>query len=422
VASRLLKINRKSTAISFALAILFALTIGVGRAANGQTFSVIHTFTGPDGWYPSTGLTLDSGGNLYGTTVSGGANEGTVFKMTRHGSDWILTTLFDFNSSDGYSPLSPVAFGPDGALYGTAQFGGLGAGVVFKLTPPAHICSSVSCPWTQVLLHEFDGKHGTPLGPSGPLSFDAAGNIYGTTQLGGDYNSCIAGGLGCGTVYELTKSLGWQESTLHAFTQRSDGEYPYSGVILDAAGNLYGTDPGGVVFELSPSGSGWAFQILTDFSGNEGAETYAGLIWDQAGNLYGANAYGGTGQGGTAFKLSPTGGNWNVNLLFSFTGNGGLNDGPESSLMMDSAGNLYGTTFEDGADGCGSAFKLTPSNGSYIYTSLHDFTCGSDGGNPISTLVMDADGNLFGTTTIGGNPGGHNCDGLGCGVVFEIAP
>ena len=153
------------------------------------------------------------------------------------------------------------------------------------------------------------------------------------------------------------------------------------------------------------------------FGGSNGSDPYAGLIFDQVGNLYGATAYGGTGGSGTVFQLVPSGAGWNINLLYSLSGGGkGQQDGPVSALTMDGLGNLYGTTLADGANHCGNVFKLTPSDGSYAYTSLHDFNCGSDGGYPHSSVAMDAAGNLYGTSSQGGS---GSCR---CGTVWEITP
>ncbi len=413
---------RTSRHIIWKLFLALALSLSVLAPARAQTFTVIHTFQGADGANPRVGLTLDRAGNLYGTTITGGTEGlGTVFKMTRGGSGWVLTRIFEFNSSDGYSPLAPVVFGPDGALYGSAQFGGQHYdGVIFRLQPPATFCRAVSCPWTQTVLANLYGVYG--IAPSGPLSFDAAGNIYGTAQLGGNFNHlpCSTGGLGCGTVYQLIKSQNWAMNSLYAFTGNGDGIYPYGGVILDPAGNLYGTAQGANIFELVSSGGGWTFNLIAGLVGNDGYDPYAGLIWDDAGNLYGAAAGGGSGRGGTVFQLSPSGGGWNLNILASLTGSGGLYDGPLAALFLDSAGNLYGTTQIDGAFGCGSVFKLSPSGAGYTFTALHDFTCGTDGANPFSSLTMDAGGNLYGTAAYGGDTGCDN--GLGCGVVFEITP
>src|SRR5271166_2917290 len=153
--------------------------------------------------------------------------------------------------------------------------------------------------------------------------------------------------------------------------------------------------------------------------GSDGAVPFGGVIFDNSGNLYGSTLVHGLGGGGTVFELSPANGNWTFSLLYSFIGSG---FGPAASLTMDAAGNLYGTTDKNGAFGAGTVFKLTPSGGSWKYTSLHDFTGGSDGGNPFSNVTFDANGNLYGRTSAGGDTSG-DCQGLvGCGVVWEITP
>jgi len=193
-------------------------------------------------------------------------------------------------------------------------------------------------------------------------------------------------------------------------------------VVFDNAGNLYGTTygysngneaPYGTVYELTPSGSGWMKKILYTFQGaNDGGTVPAGLVADQSGNLYGATISYGTGGGGTAFRLTQSGGVWTFQILYSFVGT--LNGGPQESLAMNTAGNLYGTAIYDGAHGSGSIFRLTHSGSSWSYSSLHDFTAGSDGGNPISGVVFDRDGNLYGTAYLGGVSGR--------GVVWQVTP
>jgi len=250
----------------------------------------------------------------------------------------------------------------------------------------------------------------------GEVTFDNAGNIYGTTSYGGG-TRCNYGS--CGTVYKLTPNgSGWRETVIYRFTGGSDGANPEAGIIFDDAGNMYGTtSTGGIgcgtVYKLTPSDSGWVENILYRFSReNDGCGAYAGLTLDAAGNLYGATYGEGPRGGGTLFELSPSGGNWAFRVLYAFS-----DLGPTDSPTIDPAGNLYSTNDTD-PSGYGSVFKLTPAGGQWIYTDLHDFD-GSDGWVPIGGLILDPQGNLYGTT-IGG--GGVGCEGGGCGVVWEITP
>jgi hypothetical protein len=242
--------------------------------------------------------------------------------------------------------------------------------------------------------------------------FDSAGNFYGTASQGGAY--------GGGVAYKMTKTgNGYSYGIIHSFNGSNDGWLIYGGLVMDASGNLYGVAANGraSIFELSPSGSGWTETILHTLAGDghEGNGPSSTLLMDQAGNLYGTTVAGGpSGSNGTAFMLTQTGGTWSFSLL---TGLPCGNCFPQSggsyaSLSIDSAGNLYGTTRGNGSFGVGSAFKLIPSGGSFSYTSLHDFTGGSDGGAPYSNLVMDNSGNLYGTTSSGGPLSG---------AVFEIS-
>jgi len=380
---------------ALAMAILFALTMVLTQPAQAQTFTVIHTFTGPDGAGPVAGVTLDAAGNLYGTTADGG----TVFELKRWHGNWVLNNIFKFNGNNGAWPQSRVVFGPDGALYGTTYEGGSGnAGVVYSLRPPKTNCKTALCPWTETILYQFSGGSDGAHPGYGNVTFDHARNLYGTTTGGGAF--------GQGIVFRLTPSNGgWTESVLYSFSGGRYGSEPMSGVILDEAGNLYGTTPYGgggcgigcgTVYQLTPGGSGWNYSTLFWFGGSYGEHPYGSLIFDQSGNLYGTTSSGGSGGGGTVFELS---GGW-FYLLYALPGRG--NPGPVASPTMDAAGNLYATTYSDGAYGLGAVFKLTPSDGGWIYTSLHDFTNGNDGMHPSGDLAMDVSGNLYGTTYEGG--------------------
>jgi len=423
-----------------ALVIVLLLTVFATQAALAQ-FNVIHAFTGAaDGRYPYSGLTIDRGGNLYGTTFYGGAtNDGVVYKLAPAGSSWIFSPLYSFQAgSDGAYPYASLTIGPDGALYGTTYGGGgsgcgYGCGTVFRLTPPASSCKTAICSWSETVLYRFSGG-ADGRAPHSGVVFDQAGNLYGTTVFGGA-TSCNNGN-GCGVVYELTRSNGgWTQSVPYSFAGGNDGMLPYSGVTVDPAGNLYGTTSEGgpygqgTVYQLTPSGSGWAEKLLYSFTGGtDGAAPYGGLNFDSFGNLYGTASGGGSGglglmgiappvaTGGTAFELSPAGGSWTFALIYTFTESGGGGLGPYANLIMDSAGNLYGAAggggLPPGYDG--TIFELSPANGSWTYTSLHQFTGGSDGEDPFCALVFDAAGNLYGTATYAG--------AYGNGVVYQITP
>jgi uncharacterized repeat protein (TIGR03803 family) len=251
--------------------LLFAVVFGTTVFAQAQTYTVLHYFTGGgDGSEPVAGLTLAGAGNFYGATAYGGsAGSGTVFNLRQAGSGWILTTLYNYQGGyDGAEPEAPPAIGPDGSLYGTTYEGGpsgcvIGCGTVYKLTPPANSCRSASCPWTKTVVHSFQSSSRTDgaFPGYGKLIFDQAGNLYGTTSGGG--------ANGFGTVFELIPSNGsWTETILYSFSSIEDGYLPYSSVIFDSVGNLFGTtqnggpNSNGTVYELSPTGSGWTKSIL----------------------------------------------------------------------------------------------------------------------------------------------------------------
>jgi uncharacterized repeat protein (TIGR03803 family) len=388
----------------------FALVLGIAVIATprtqAQTLSVLYNFTnGSDGATPLSGLTSDGKGNLYGTTNSGGSGYGTLFKLESSGSNWTLSPLYSFTSgADGASPTARLRIRPNGTVYGTTSAGGSsGAGTVFNLDSSG-----------ESLLYAFlGGSDGSQPSP-GDLVFDRRGNIYGTTSAGG--------ANGNGTVYELIrrKKGAWKEKLLYSFGQGTDGTVPVGGVTFGTPDTLYGTTSTGgaygygTVYQLKRSGSAWTETILYNFQdGNDGGTPYAGVIRDKSGNLYGAAISGGDGAGGggTVFELSPANGSWTYTVLYSWPG------WPVSAsfrnLALDASGNLYGTTHCDG-DGYGTVFELTPSNGTWTNTLLYNFTGGSGGYYVFSNVVLDQQGNLYGTTSEGG--------ANGYGLVFEITP
>ncbi len=403
------------------------------QPAQAQTYTVIHTFLGgADGNEPAYGMTIDPAGNIYGSTFEGDDGTGSVYRLRYRNSFWQLNPLYVFTggpNSPGAIPYAGVVIGPGGSLYGTTAYGGegscstwggtLGCGTVFKMQPPITFCVNATCYWTETRLFEFNGASGgaTPYG--GIPIFDQAGNMYGTTFAGGG-GTCAGG---CGLVYELSPANGgWTENVLYSFNGgSSDGASPWAGVIFDQAGNLYGTTEFGgaygygTIYELSPSGSGWTEKVLYNFQGQaDGGWPYAGLVFDRQGNLYGATTEGGAGQGGTLFQLAPDGSNWNYQTLCSFTRQmGEFAGGPVATPAMDAAGNLYGATGGDGAYGFGSVFKASSSGGNWTCTSLYDFTGGNDGRLPRSNLVLDSNGDIYGSAAGGAQ---------GYGVVFEITP
>jgi uncharacterized repeat protein (TIGR03803 family) len=405
-------------------------TITVLVTFTPANFTVLHSFTnGADGGQPTAGLTMDKAGNLYGTTFQGGEYGGGIaFKVAQKGSGWIFSPLYSFpGGNHGNDPFARVIIGSDGSLYGTTTYGGQGCGgngcgTVFNLKPAAAACKTALCQWTETVLYRFMGGTDGAHPGYGDLVFDQAGNLYGTTLQGG---SGLCNSYGCGTVYELTPAgSSWMESVLYSFTGQNDGRWPYAGVTLDKAGNLYGSVSAGgaysfgTVYKLAPSGSDWTENTLYAFQdGSDGSTPIGGLIFDQAGNLYGTTSADGSG-GGTVFTLAPSNGNWAFTLLYGFAGpGGGLQAGPQGNLLMDSAGNLYGTTYLGGVYGQGSVFMLTPSSGGWTYSDLYDFTGGNDGKWPNGSVVLDANGNLYGTTNGGGPSGSY-----GYGVVWELMP
>jgi uncharacterized repeat protein (TIGR03803 family) len=340
--------------------------ISPDRGGSGSwTEKVLHSFeNGTDGAHPFGGVVFDGHGNLYGTTYSGGAQDyGTVYELSPPGADngsWTEKVLYSFRgANDGAYPFAGVIIGPQGKLYGTANGGGaIGYGTVFELSAP-----SGSEPWAETVIYTFctaancsDGGH-----PNASLILDDRGNLYGTTLEGGAYN--------CGLAFQLSPPANgngpWTGTMLHNFTGGADGRFPEAGLALDPRGNLYGVSDNGVVFELSPPGNGngaWTETVLHTFSEkDDGRLPWSALIFDSSGDLYGTTYSGGPQGFGLIFELSPpVGGSaaWNETVLYTLTGEkDGAN--PEASLVADSQGNLYGTTSFGGAHFDGVVFEIS---------------------------------------------------------------
>ncbi|MGA7463179.1 MAG: choice-of-anchor tandem repeat GloVer-containing protein [Candidatus Korobacteraceae bacterium] len=405
---------------------LFILLVAA-IAAQAQAFSVLHSFTGGgDGELPIAGVTVGPSGVLYGTAAgSGNLGYGTVFKLSLVNSSWVFSPLHKFTGgSDGAYSVGGVVIGPNGALYGTTWLGGSeDYGTVFELRPPLTACKAVLCYWNETVLYNFTGSPdgGDPLYVN--LAFDQAGDMYGTTS-GGGYTDCYPDESSCGTVFELTPSGGgWTESIIHDFGSGTDGWSPYSGVVLDTVGNVYGTtfyggNGGcaptgcGTVYQLMPSNGGWVENVLVNFDGTNGDGPYSNLIMDGSGNLYGTTIGGGQNLYGVVYKLTPSDGGFTYSALYTFSSFCDSRGG----VALDAAGHFFGVCYGGGAHYDGWIFELTNCSQTCTLTDLHDFS-GSDGNGPWGAPVLDANGNLYGTTLYGGT-GCYE----GCGVVWEITP
>lgn len=392
-------------AAHFSILMLAMLFLGSSDLP-AQTGHILHSFTGGpgDGSGPQGLVAVDRAGNVYGSTPYGASRDGIcaalggcgmVFRAVNRNGAFVYNPLYLFHGNDGAQPLAGVVVGPDGVVYGTTLSGGgtgcggNGCGVVFKLTPPPMFCRMAFCSWDETVIYSFSGN--------GPANFfstvivDNAGNLYGASFSGGAF--------GGGTVYKLSPSGGgnYTETTLYSFTGGADGGEPMSEVAMDAAGNIYGTaafggaDGNGTVFKLVRSAGGYTFQLLYSFTGGQdGGIPEGNVMLDSAGNLYGAS-----GDGGGIFQITPSG---------TFTVIDTQAQSLQSPISIDAAGNLYGTTYGGGQRDDGAMFKDTYSGGSWTHNVIFSFD-GGNGGLPLSDVGFDASGNMYVTSTAGGQGG-----------------
>jgi uncharacterized repeat protein (TIGR03803 family) len=391
--------------------ILFALV----APARAQKEIIVHSFGGTDdATAVNGGLVSDAVGNLYGSATGGGRyGNGVVFELSPQADgSWAESFLYDFGPPRyGYYPNAQVSFDPKGNLYGTTTAGGAYSdGTVYKLSP------ITGGGWTAQTAHNFNPAVGDGNAASGvDVVADAAGNVFGSNWESGLYGNGFVFGL-------KADNGGWKETILQNFNLGSKGGYYPGNLVLDAAGNVYGTAQGGVllggvVFRFMPaSGGGSSETMLYNFSDNDPEQGAVPVVvaFDASGNLYGLTLVGGTFGHGVAFELTPTvHGEWMENVLYSFEQGDG--DSP-SGLVIDAPGNLYVTMASGGGQGWGTALKLSPASaGIWTKKRLHNFGSGPmDGLTPGGTLVVDPAGNLFGSTYEGGIQGG--------GIVYEIVP
>jgi uncharacterized repeat protein (TIGR03803 family) len=394
-----------------------------GLLAQAQSFQLLYSFSGGrDGANPYGGLLRDSAGNIYGTTLYGGPRDskgcfesgcGVAFKIDALGRESVLYTFGGQASGD--RPNAGLIRDGQGNLYGTTDVGGdmkcnspSGCGTVFKIDASGQ----------ETVLYSFQGGQDGAR-PLGALVRDSAGSLYGTTWEGGAANN--------GTVFKLDAA--GKETVLYAFKGTTDGKWPLGALVLDSHGNLYGTTElggdlsgcgtggCGVVFKINASGGETVLYRFT--GGADGSESAGNLVRDSAGNLYGTTGLGGdlscnAPYGcGVVFKVDANG---VETVLHSFLGHTADGWNPIAGLVSDSSGNLYGTTYRGGAYGVGTVFKLDASGNESL---LYSFTGGSDGSYPYAGVILDATGNLYGTAVSGGI---SQCLGAGCGVVFKVVP
>ena len=390
---------------------VFAVTVIASASSEKKLKALAPT----SGIYPYGAVTFDTSGNIYASASTGGGalgqDQGTVFVLQPNAnSGWVQSTLFAFKAPklEGGVPKSNVVLDMGGNLYGTTAAGGLTKnGTVYKLTPTSQ------GQWTESLLHAFNGDDGdTP----NDLTIDGQNDLYGTTQGGGSLSN--------GVVFEIAADTGAYSVLYNFGLGNNDGKGPSGKLFQDSTGNLYGTTEAGgkygygVVFKLSPAGSGWNETIVYNFGvGLTDAKIpVGGVVMNGSGDIYGTTCYGGSELHGTVFVLSLSDEVWTEQIIHNFGVSEGDGHCPLGAPLLDDSGNIFGTTISGGAKNQGTVFELSPSVGGGQWTGkiLHNFNGGSDGAGPSSGLAVDGLENLYGTTTSGGKNNG--------GIVYQITP
>ena len=410
----------KRSPLMICATVAFAATFCLAASTITVDERAIFTLGGVNGAAPLSKLVYTPSGEILGTASVGGdttspclnANGcGVVFKLSKPNSSGKRNyeVVYTFNGgSDGMAPLGNLVLDSARNLYGVTEYGGgapigaYGGGTVYKLSP------SSSGEWSETVLHAF-GASGDGYTPLSGLTADQAGNLYGTTSLGGANNT--------GTVYELSPNAdgSWSETLLYSFGANANyaltGSIPAGEVTLDAAGNIYGTGSAGgsfdygVVFELSANSGSWAETVLYNFTGGKDQGTPTEPLWlDTAGNIYGTSGpvpHGYVVGHGAVFELTPSsGGTWNETTLHKFATCGACTDGdqPSSGLTPDETGSLYGTTLTGGTASAGSIYRLVPkAGGGWQYGQIYSFN-GTPQSFPEGGVVFDKDHNMYGVT------------------------
>jgi uncharacterized repeat protein (TIGR03803 family) len=396
---------------------IFAVVLALALTAGASTEKVLWNFKGgSDGSGPwSNYFISDAKGNLYGATAAGGTyGAGTVFMLTPAGKETILYEFKGQSNGDGNAPHGHLTFDAKGNIYGTTQAGGTnGTGAVYELSPKS------GGGWKEKVLYSFSAAGADGADPSAGMTIAADGTMYSTTPDGGAF--------GAGTVFSLKKtSTGWKQTVIQNLNGTSTGGYPYEGLMMDAAGNLYGAAPTGgasgqgVIYRLSHTKKGWVDTVLHSFTNQNGDGS--GLYWidlisDTSGNIYGATSFGGTNSTGMVWELvySATKKSYSERILYEFGASGsGDGNNPYGGLAMDSEGNLYGTTLYGGTSNLGASYKLTKDGTTWKETILHTFAGANDGAQSTGNPYIDAKGRVWGMTETGGTSD--------LGVVYRITP